>query len=94
MDDLIRRQDAIDALDCINGVEEVLKSLPSAESKQKIGKWNITDAFPVKSNVSTIECSKHGIAVDTTQPETRQCIEDDCDVLWRAAREKGSRYDG
>ena len=31
MDDLISRQAAIDALDCINGVEEVLRSLPSAQ---------------------------------------------------------------
>lgn len=31
MDDLISRQDAIDALDCINGTEEVLRSLPSAQ---------------------------------------------------------------
>ena len=29
--DLIERQAAIDALDCINGVEEVLRSLPSAQ---------------------------------------------------------------
>ena len=29
MDDLISRQAAIDALDCINAVEEVLRSLPS-----------------------------------------------------------------
>ena len=29
--DLISRQDAIDALDCINGTEEVLRSLPSAQ---------------------------------------------------------------
>lgn len=29
--DLISRQDAIDALDCISGVEEVLRSLPSAQ---------------------------------------------------------------
>lgn len=50
--------------------------------------------FPVKSNVATIECSKHGIAVDTTQPGTRQCIEDDPDVIWRAARQKVSRYNG
>jgi len=34
MDDLISRQAAIDALDCINGVEEVLRSLPSAQPKQ------------------------------------------------------------
>ena len=29
--DCISRQSAIDALDCINGVEEVLRSLPSAQ---------------------------------------------------------------
>lgn len=29
--DTIYRQDAIDALDCISGVEEVLRSLPSAQ---------------------------------------------------------------
>ncbi len=31
MDDLISRQQAIDALDCINGTEEVLRSLPPAQ---------------------------------------------------------------
>ena len=30
-EDLISRKEAIDALDCINGVEEVLRSLPSAQ---------------------------------------------------------------
>ena len=30
-DDTISRQAAIDALDCINGTEEVLRSLPSAQ---------------------------------------------------------------
>ena len=34
--DLISRQAAIDALDCINGVEEVLRSLPPAQPK---GHW-------------------------------------------------------
>lgn len=33
MTDLIDRQAAIDALDCINGVEEVLKALPPALQK-------------------------------------------------------------
>ena len=33
--DIIYRQDAIDALDCINGTEEVLKSLPSARPEQR-----------------------------------------------------------
>lgn len=32
MEQLISRQAAIDALECINGVEEVLRSLPSAQS--------------------------------------------------------------
>ena len=31
MSDLISRQAAIDALDCINGAEEVLRSLPSVQ---------------------------------------------------------------
>lgn len=39
MDDLISRQEAIDALDCINGVEEVLRSIPPAEPKRIRGKW-------------------------------------------------------
>lgn len=39
MDDLISRQQAIDALDCISGVEEVLRSLPSAQTETKKGHW-------------------------------------------------------
>ena len=35
MSDLIDRQEAIDALDCINGVEEVLRSLPAAQPERK-----------------------------------------------------------
>lgn len=38
MSDLIERQDAIDALDCINGVEEVLRALPSAEPDNRLAK--------------------------------------------------------
>ena len=41
MDDLISRQAAIDALDCINGAEEVLKALPPAKPEQKTGMWFI-----------------------------------------------------
>ena len=42
--DVIYRQDAIDALDCINGTEEVLRSLPSAQPEtcegcKHLGKW-------------------------------------------------------
>lgn len=39
MDDLISRQEAIDALDCINGVEEVLRSLPTVQPERKKGEW-------------------------------------------------------
>ena len=35
MNDTIYRQDAIDALDCINGTEEVLRSLPSVQPEQR-----------------------------------------------------------
>lgn len=39
-EDAVSRQAAIDALDCINGVEEVLKSLPSARPEPKITHCN------------------------------------------------------
>ena len=38
-DDLISRAAAIDALDCISGVEEVLRSLPSAQPE------SLSDAY-------------------------------------------------
>ena len=37
--DTISRQDAIDALDCINGVEEVLRALPSAQPERETAKF-------------------------------------------------------
>ena len=37
--DTVSRQAAIDALDCINGVEEVLRSLPSVQPERKKGEW-------------------------------------------------------
>ena len=37
--DTISRQQAIDALDCINGVEEVLRSLPSVQPERAEGYW-------------------------------------------------------
>ena len=55
---------------------------------------DIWGGYPIRINTTIIECSKYGILCDTTHPSTRQCIEDDCDVIWRAAREKGSRYNG
>jgi len=69
MSDLISRQAAIDAVktylkDCQvedadwhgNGIEYELESLPSAHPKRKIGKWQITDAYP--HNVYCSECHK------------------------------------
>lgn len=37
--DTIYRQAAIDALDCINGAEEVLRSLPPAQPDREKGEW-------------------------------------------------------
>ena len=60
MDDLIKRQDAIDAIDkdIMGGLnyERILREVPSAEPEQKIGKWQITDAYP--HNVYCSECHK------------------------------------
>ena len=60
MKDLISRQAAIDALDCINGVEEVLKSLPSVKPKRKTGKWiKPTGMMPPEFH-GHYECSECG----------------------------------
>lgn len=45
MSDMIDRQAAIDALDCINGTEEVLRSLPSVQPEQR---WIPTSKRPPK----------------------------------------------
>lgn len=46
--DCISRQAAIDALDCISGVEEVLRSLPSAQPEQR---WiPVTERLPENDN--------------------------------------------
>ena len=42
----------------------------------------------------TVICRKYNRRADTTHPETRPCIEDDYDVLWRAGAEMGERRDG
>ena len=49
--DCISRQAAIDALDCINGVEEVLRALPSAQP-QRTGRWRHYEGW--------LTCSKCG----------------------------------
>ena len=38
--DLVSRQAAIDALDCISGVEEVLRSLPTIQPERAKGEWS------------------------------------------------------
>ena len=60
VDDTISRQMAIDALDCINGVEEVLKSLPPVQPKR--GKWMPNSQFYPDVNTHWIrwECSECG----------------------------------
>ena len=60
MDDLISRQAAIDALDCINGVEEVLRSLPSAQPEPKEGHWILYDKrFPWRTWYKCSECGNY-----------------------------------
>ena len=53
--DVISRQAAIDALDCISGVEEVLRSLPSAQQgiaeKLSMYKCYITDSNGLQHEV-------------------------------------------
>ena len=64
MNDTISRQEAIDALDCINGVEEVLKSLPSTGPERKTGKWihnRDEDGWHI-----WLECSECGTREDNT----------------------------
>ena len=54
-DDLISRQQAIEALDCINGVEEVLRSLPPVQPERKKGEW-----IEISSINHTYRCSECG----------------------------------
>ena len=58
INDTISRQAAIDALDCINGVEEVLRSLPSVQPEPKEGHWiRHRDPFGGEQ----YECSECGV---------------------------------
>lgn len=71
MDDLISRRQAIDALDCINGVEEVLKSLPSAQTERPKGRWIPQNHNKVNGMTSTAvyyypKCSVCGHCADYT----------------------------
>ena len=62
--DTISRQAAIDALDCINGVEEVLRSLPPVQPKH--GEWEYHSNPTIGINPETAYCSCCGFSVDTT----------------------------
>ena len=64
MGDLISRKAAIDALDCINGVEEVLRSLPPIQPEPQKGEWEeieVVEAYDiagVKTWASKMMCNK------------------------------------
>ena len=55
MKDTIYRQDAIDALDCINGTEEVLRSLPSAQPEKRTEERTETHACDLISRSAAID---------------------------------------
>ena len=68
MQDLISRQAAIDALDCINGTEEVLRSLPPAqpdENDQEFIKLTVrnSNGRPYYS-IIYLEYDKNGVGHD------------------------------
>ena len=59
--DLISRQQAIDALDCINGAEEVLRSLPSVQPEQKTVKCIIEGScMDIGDADFSMKCAKCG----------------------------------
>ena len=58
--DTISRQAAIDALDCISGVEEVLRSLPPAQPEPHEGHWILYDKrFPWRTWYKCSECGNY-----------------------------------
>ena len=89
MQDLISRQAAIEALDCINGVEEVLRSLPSAQPEPCEDAVSIQAMFDTITEYRALLCEIFGdenelvrvvdivkhmlIALPSSQPE-------DCDT--------------
>jgi hypothetical protein len=65
MSDLIERQAAIDALDCINGVEEVLRALPSVQPEYT--EQDVREAFN----------AGYACGMSAARPEWHECFEDD-----------------
>lgn len=63
--DLINRQAAIDALDCINGVEEVLRALPSVQPEYT--EQDVREAFN----------AGYACGMSAARPEWHECFEDD-----------------
>ena len=59
-EDTISRQAAIDALECINGVEDVLRSLPTVQPEPKEGHWIQYDKrFPWRHHYKCSECGNY-----------------------------------
>lgn len=59
--DTISRQAAIDALECINGAEEVLRSLPTVQSEQKTVKCIIEGScMDIGDADFSMKCAKCG----------------------------------
>ena len=74
--DTISRQEAIDALDCINGTEEVLRSLPSVQPEPKTGKWIGTE-FDGYADGNPVfyewQCSECGCIFEDEEPTYNFC---------------------
>ena len=74
MDDLVSRQAAIDALDCITGAEEVLRALPPAQPERKRGKW-------IYNSPVTMKCDQCGFVIkDWDWHRFKFCPNCDCDM--------------
>ena len=97
MDDTISRQMAIDALDCINETEEVLRSLPSAQPERKTGQWifevrkrlvDETDDGSVYRTEKWWSCSECGYAkgYQISKPSSNYC--ENCGAKMRKSGEE------
>lgn len=70
--DAIYRQDAIDALDCVNGTEEVLRSLPSAQPEQR---WISSGKKPLKEG-------SYLVWMPFAPPKHRMAVAEYCGGYW------------
>ena len=100
MNDVIYRQDAIDALDCINGTEEVLRSLPSAQSNNGYSdgfadgyKRGLTDAHePEPQWIPCREKRPEGTVIATAETKTfkHKYV---CEAVWIPRWTRKAEYD-